>query len=272
MSIEPILDDRGKETGVFKLEIDFVAADIDAPDFLVADLARKLLEDALALLAFATGYPCILTKAPSARRPGVVAGTFRHLFFAAQLPLGPFGSGTLGPPPLLDEALLCQSLTDEQAMVLAWYRMALTTSDYIESCTALFAALEPLAGSFPCTDTRTETCANCGAKRELGASMHQRVHSFLTKQGRLAPEKAEAIWGLRNDMAHGRVARTMEQRRAMASLRDMLLAAMAQGLRIWLGTDYGGMPPPPEKLVSASDAILAVNYTVPDKHNEASPR
>lgn len=267
INIEPALDEQRRETSGFKLEIEFVVGG-DTPDTEVGDLARNLLEGILALLVFSTGYPCVLTKTPSVRGPGPVEGVYRHLFFVEPLPLGPFGAGIVGPPPLLDEAILRQSLTDEQHMLLGWYRAALETKDYIESCTALLAALEPLANHFPCDATRTETCPKCGNERVLAASMAQRVRSFLTTQGGLSEEDAKAIWEMRNAMAHGGIARTAEQRRAVAGLRRSLLSAVARGLRIWLGVDCGGLPPEPQGGFSYSDAVLAVDYTVPSKNGD----
>jgi hypothetical protein len=268
ISIDPSLDDQQRETGEFKLEIDFVA-NVDTPDPELGDLARNLLEGILALLAFSTGYPCILTNTPSVRRPGPSEGVYRQICFAVPLSLGPFGAGIVGPPPFLDETILGQLLTDKQYMVLGWYRAALVSKDYIESCTALLAALEPLAKHFPCEATRTETCPKCGNERVLKASIAQRVQSFLTTKGGLSKEDARAIWKMRNDMAHGRIARTAEQRRAMAEVRHSLLLAVARGLRIWLGIDFGGIPPEPQGGISYSDAILAVDYTVPAEEDDA---
>jgi len=263
IAIEPVLDEQRRETGSFKLEIDFVVDGDDTPDGEVGNLARDLLDGTLAMLAFSTGYPCTLTKTPSVRRPGSVEGVYRQLFFVEPLPLEPFGAGVVGPPPLLNEVILGQSLTDEQHMLLGWYRASLETKDYLESCTALLAALEPLANHFPCDKTRTETCRKCGDERVLAAGMAQRVESFLTTQGGLRVEDARAILDMRNKMAHGRMARTAEQRQAVAGLRRSLLSAVARGLRTWLGVDHGGTPPEPHGGFSYSDAVLAVDYTVP---------
>jgi len=262
--VEPVLDEHRRETGAFKLEIDFVVDGDDTPDGVVGNLARDLLDGVLAVLAFSTGYPCGLTKTPSVRRPGSVEGSFRHIFFAEPLPLGPFGPGAVGPPPVLNEAILSRSLTDEQFMLLGWFRASLETKDYLESCTALLAALEPLANHFPCDATRTEVCPKCGAERVLAASATQRVRSFLTTEGGLSDLEAKAIWDLRNDMAHGRMARTAEQRQAVAKLRRGLVSAVARGLRALLGLDHGGTPAEPLGGPSYSDAILAVEYHSPE--------
>lgn len=159
------------------------------------------------------------------------------------------------------------AITDEQSLILGWYRAALEAADYIESCTALFAALEPLAEHFPCDETRTDVCKKCKHKRTLAASEAQKVKSFLVNQGGLSAADANAIWLLRNDFAHGRIRRTVEQRQQIAGYRQLLLIAVARGLRTWFHIDHGGMPPESVVGLSVSDAVLTLDYSTPE--NEA---
>lgn len=268
--LTPDLDERGRETGRFHLELDFVLENLEA-DPEAANVGRDVLAAVLDILTFSTGYPCGVTKDPHVRRPLSEKGAYREHFFAQALPLGPFGAGTVGPPPVLNEALLGSAITDEQGLILGWYRAALETSDYIESCTALFAALEPLAQHFPCDETRTEVCRKCKNKRTLAASGAQKVKSFLINHGGLSAADANAVWSLRNDFAHGHIRRTVEQRQTVAGQRQLLLEAIARGLRTWLGIDHEGMPPRPDG-PSFSDAVLTVDYTVPENEAEVDER
>lgn len=262
IEIKPNLDEQRRETGSFKLEVDFIIGSA-APDDEVANLGRNLLDGVLDMVAFSTGYSCVLTKTPSVRRLGEAKGSYRHLIFAEPFPIGPFGSGMIGPPPVLNEGILGRSLTPEQQMLLGWYRASLGTQDYVESCWALLTALEPLSNHFPCPETRIETCGECGAERVLAASMAQRVRYFLTTVGSLDTDQARAIWDLRNEIAHGRMSRTSEERQRLASLRHTLMTAVVNGLRAVLGVEYGGIPGP-EPTWSFSDAMLAVEYTIPE--------
>lgn len=262
LAIEPLLDEQRRETGDFELAVDFEVDDSTA-EATVAELARDLFDGVLSMLAFSTGYHCFPIGRPSVRRPGPNEGAYRQLFFADALPLGPFGAGQMGPPPVLDETILDRPLTDEQQLLLGWWRRALETPDYVDSCTALFAALEPIAMQFPCDATRTETCPACGNKQQLAAGTGQRVKAFLVSLGGLSETAAEEVWEFRNAMSHGRIARTAAQRRRIAELRHSLITAISKGLRLILGTDTGGMPVEPEGGFRFSDAFLAVDFTVP---------
>lgn len=262
LAIEPVLDEQHRETGDFDLAVDFEVDD-GAEEAIVVDLARDLFDGVLSMLAFSTGYYCYPIGRPSVRRPGPDEGTYRQLFFADALPLGPFGAGQMGRPPVLDKSILGRPLTDEQQLLLGWWRRALETPDYVDSCTALFAALEPIAMQFPCAATRTETCPACGNKRELAAGTGQRVKAFLVLHGGLSEAVAEEVWEFRNAMSHGRIARTAAQRRITAELRHSLITAISRGLRLILGTESGGLPPELEGGFRFADAFLSVDFTVP---------
>lgn len=263
LAVEPVLDEQRHETGEFWLRVDF-ETDEDTTESLVADLARDLFDGVLAMIAFSTGYPCFAMSRPSAKRPEAEEGTYRQLFFTVPLPLGPFGAGQVGRPPVLDETILGRELSDKQQLLLVWWRKALVATDYVDSCSALLAALEPIAMHFPCTDKRIETCPECGHEHEMAAGTGQRVRSFLVDHGGLSEEKARKIWELRNAMSHGQIGRSAAERRAIAELRYSLMSAISRGLREIFGTDIGGMPEAPEGGIQFSDAFLAVSFTEPD--------
>ena len=257
IKIEPVFNEKQKQTGRFMIEIHFVIkTEEEKPKpHIPADIGRDIFNIYMDLLTFLSGYPIILTKQIVLYYEYPDHKNFRQLVFPTVIDFP-------SPPiPLTNKDILSKTLDKKKREILAWFRRGLQEKNIINSILAFFISLEILSNQFPCEVTNKKICSKCGNETTLKPGTRQKVENLLLNEIRYTPNQFESIWDQgRNKLFHGGLEITADNERELHKLRDDLIVAIVKGMKKLLKLKESDPPTATSWDIKINDPIADIEF------------
>lgn len=253
--IDPEFDDKGEQTGIFNLKIDYL---IEIDDKIMsleqpANIGRDIFDMYINLLTFLSGSPIKYQKLSLTYKDNNTNEQKQLIFNQESIYLP-------SAVPILGQSILSNKLDHTKDKILVWLRKGIEEKDIINSLLALYVSLEILSEQFPCHEIRSRTCEKCGHENEMQPGTRQKVQNLLINIAGYNQEKFESIWdNTRNKIIHGGIHINAKSKSDLSIVRSEITVAIIKGVKKLLNISPNDPPSEEPPNIVIGDSFLVIS-------------